>query len=332
MLMNLYVIKKGLTNKMFKLTVFTYGGDNTRIVDFINNCHKYEYPVYVDSSRGNNLEWLNQNNECGYFFYFGDDERLNDVEYVDDVKRKGGHQKPEYFFCCDKAEYAIKDAMFFILGMINGREPDLLKYPNTPVVKSVEEYKKFEMDENDIEYGLSMEYLGDRLDMMIYEVKKPRCEQYYTTIVKQFSKNGHRDFFSNLYICDSWGREFNPKDNEFLVGMWGMLNMEGECDLVGMLREATEQCLPSGAGEGGRIREEPEVWRKSLLEVKEIVLKKYKGLLIYFFFFSGGGGTSKLTVNGLNQTPSMSETNTCFLFFGVLVWGVLVINSKITNK
>lgn len=110
-------------------------------------------------------------------------------------------------------------------------------------------------------------------DVMLIEVRKPFCDVPYTDVIFQYSKRGFKPFFTDLFICDSWG--VYRKDIEFLEYMWKAWNMEGELNLDQRLREATERCFPS---EDRLPDTEPTVYRKPISEVTTMFEKREEGM------------------------------------------------------
>ena len=109
-------------------------------------------------------------------------------------------------------------------------------------------------------------------DIMLYEVTKPHTDLPYTSVTRFYSKKGHLPFFTDLFICQSWG--VARADVGFLKEMWKELQMTGEFDLEKLMKEATEKCMPSD----DRLPEpEPEVYRRSLEDTLTILKEKTVG-------------------------------------------------------
>ena len=117
-------------------------------------------------------------------------------------------------------------------------------------------------------YNLETRYL-EELDIMLYEVKKPFTDLPYTSVTRHYSKKGHKPFFTDLFICQSWG--VARSDISFLKHTWNQFKMEGGFDLETMMEEAVQKCLPS---ETHIPEPEPEVYRRSLLDVLSILEEK----------------------------------------------------------
>lgn len=96
----------------------------------------------------------------------------------------------------------------------------------------------------------------------------------YTVVARRFKENGFGDkpFFTALYSCTSW-HTFRHGE-AFLKAVWKNLGMEGDFNLMEMLKEETEACYPSGKGPG---KPEPEVYRKPIDEVVEVLKGKICG-------------------------------------------------------
>lgn len=120
-------------------------------------------------------------------------------------------------------------------------------------------------------YELYTKLIDDR-DVMLIQVEKPFCDLPYTVVIREFSKKGFRSFFTDLFICDSWG--VSRKDYEFLKQVWDYWEMKGDYDLDQMLHEATKRCFPS---EGAQPDAEPEVYRRPIENVLETFKKREEG-------------------------------------------------------
>lgn len=110
-------------------------------------------------------------------------------------------------------------------------------------------------------YNLVLREIKDR-DVMLVQVDKPFCDLPYTVVIRNYSEKGLKSFFTDLFICQSWG--VCRKDYEFLHQVWKHWGMEGNLDLDPMLLEATQRCFPQ---EGVQPEPEPEVYRRSIDEV-----------------------------------------------------------------
>lgn len=110
-------------------------------------------------------------------------------------------------------------------------------------------------------------------DVMLIQVEKPFCDLPYTVVIRNYSQKGLRSFFTDLFICDSWG--VSRKDFEFLEQVWKHFKMEGDYNLDQMLREATKRCFPQ---EGVQPESEPEVYRRPIENVLDTFQKRENGV------------------------------------------------------
>lgn len=90
----------------------------------------------------------------------------------------------------------------------------------------------------------------------LYEVVKPNTDRPYTVYEEKWVD--HINFFSSLFVCDSWG--VSRQDLQFLHSAWKNLGMPGCLDLEGLVQKRVYEC-EHGAPE-------PKVYRKSLIDVK----------------------------------------------------------------
>jgi hypothetical protein len=116
--------------------------------------------------------------------------------------------------------------------------------------------------------------LEEEIDRCLLEVVKPYTDKPYTTVIREFKKKGFLPFFTSLYVCSSWG--VCSKDHQFLQHLWNHLKMQeehGDLDLERRLKEDIEKCLPK---EGYVPDAEPEVYRLTIEEVREVWSGKRK--------------------------------------------------------
>lgn len=120
-------------------------------------------------------------------------------------------------------------------------------------------------------YQFRTQYL-ESIDTMLYEVKKPFVDLPYTSVTRNYKNKGHLPFFTDLFICQSWG--VARADVAFLAEMWKELKMDGVFDLDALMKHATEKCMPS---EDRFPEPEPEVYRRSLENTIVILKEKASG-------------------------------------------------------
>lgn len=111
-------------------------------------------------------------------------------------------------------------------------------------------------------------------DCMLIQITKPYTDRPYTAAIRNFSERGWLPFFTALFISSSWG--VCSKDIAFLGHVWHALDMQkkyGDINLEQRLKEDVERCLP---GEDSVPSSEPEVYRLTIMEVKELWSGKRK--------------------------------------------------------
>ena len=222
------------------------------------------YPIYIDFLHKEDKQWRLDNKETSYFFFIdgnGSDEWM--WQCID--------EDPD--FQITPPLECLRDGHEPILEWLDRLvEGVVVVYPHCPPPeKQLLELPVFEQDPGPKEYELETRLVND---FMFYQVKKPFVDRPYTTVVRGFEKNGHKRFFTNLFVCNSWG--VASKDIQFLYKAWEWFGMEGEFDLDAMMKEATDACKYPG------LEPEPEVWRSDLQSVLEIFNKRSG-------FYSGSG-------------------------------------------
>jgi hypothetical protein len=210
------------------------------------------YPVYMDFVNKENVQWRQNNKGTSYFYYFDgcpemlwecSDDDLPDLQMTPNGDCEGGDVLLHWMEC-----------------LING---DIKNYPYCdPPKAQILELPVFETDQGPQEYELQNKLVND---CMFYQVTKPHTDRPYVTVVRNFAQNGHKRFFTNLFVCNSWG--VARQDIQFLKKAWGWFEMEGEMDLNVLLKEATEACSKE-------MEAEPEVWRTTMDKVLEIFNKR----------------------------------------------------------
>lgn len=106
-------------------------------------------------------------------------------------------------------------------------------------------------------------------EKIIFEKSVP-----YTVVIRNFATRGYYPLFWSLFICNSWGKD--NKDIQFLKALWTDLKMEGEFNMDEILDNGMKECNWS-SGEGACAG--PEVYRKSITETLENLMKKERGYI-----------------------------------------------------
>lgn len=270
------------------LNIRIFGPMNDSKKELHNLFTRLGYPVYVDFVNGN-LQWVEKNKECSFFYYFNGS--AGNVSLWPCTEDEPDLQiTPPYDLFVDGGD----GLMDWLDGLLGG---DVVIYePAPPPVSQLLELPVFEADPGEKEYKLENMLVND---CMFYQVIKPNCDRPYTTVVREFGKKGHRRFFTNLFVCNSWG--VAKQDIQFLKKAWEWFEMEGEFDLDAMMKEATEACkYPT-------METEPEVWRNDLKAVLEIFNKRIGFYFVgySFFFFLAGSSCSKSTFVTLIRSPAL---------------------------
>ena len=246
-------------------------------VELINKIKEVGYGVFLDKKNGCNIDWIKKQMETAYFLV------LENGELVE------GSIDP-YVMVTPPEMDGVERYLEWCNNMRNGVVNDLGIAPLETVVLKLDEPE--EVVQN-TEYSVRTIWLNKDL---YYEVQKPYTDLPYTTVVYNFEKHGHLLFFTNLFICKSWGVSGN--DIGFLKELWGRWGMEGEFDIDKLLKERTESCYPNS----GDVMIEPTVWRKGVEHVLADVNKRNG---FYFLFFGAGSSCSKSTLVGLRKSPAV---------------------------
>lgn len=242
---------------------------------------KKYYPVFVD---GVNIDPVLMKNKykgsnSKFFALEGDDWLMYDLETVDLIP-------PSFLLSFDKDNKLSKEDWKIVRKWVqsifeddleddlNERMLELVPKPvelEEIVTLSKQIEPKVIPDQRDYLFRYVLE---DELDRCLIEVVKPYTDKPYTTVIRDFKKKGFLPFFTSLYVCTSWG--VCSKDHQFLQHLWTHLKMQlehGDLDLERRLKEDIEKCLPR---EGYVPNAEPEVYRLTIEEVKEVWSGKQK--------------------------------------------------------
>jgi hypothetical protein len=116
------------------------------------------------------------------------------------------------------------------------------------------------------EYRL-LKYYDKQKDWMYYEVQRNKYEDPFTTIIKNYSKNGMKPLFSNLYVSKSWG--LLKDDQDFLRALWiSEYGNDEEFDIPKLIESSFKHTFPQ-PGELPNVY--PEVYRRSIKTILNLI-------------------------------------------------------------
>ncbi len=244
------------------------------------------YPCMVDAVHHNDMDYFKRNYKCNYRLFhlseFLSSCLVENLEYAPDF----GICFSEKMTVTEKDWICIEryiETLFFpdtkVAPVITQNAKDLLDFAKVQEPLNVPE--DWEIPLNSY-YALESMHIENQ-DICIIQVEKPFCDLPYTVVIRNYSRKGLRSFFTDLFICNSWG--VATKDYLFLKNLWGHWGMEGELNLDQMLLEATQRCFPDEDVEiektpKGTVKfkkladTEPEVYRKPMKDVVERILNK----------------------------------------------------------
>ncbi len=248
-------------------TILTIFVDNPQTIDQLNIILKFkESPLnfMMDGVNRNNPSWFISNGRVGKVGkILGGLLFLYDVELMDDEY----YHQPDFLLVPPGDVDWIMIRVFLedvLLGIKGDYDIDeIMKMLPQPITQCIDPETIPEVAKNE-DYEFTKLY-DEKLDTMFYEVRKPNTDLPYTTATKNYKSQGHTPFFTALFICNSWGVSRN--DVPFLEELWMHLEMDGVFDIDGLLKDATEACLPN---ESGIINSEPSVYRRDLLQVQDL--------------------------------------------------------------
>lgn len=259
-----------------QITVFVDKPPTKKQEDLIKVLNQ-KFVVLVDAVHGKDKDYLKENYIKNYRFFFLSEFlsmcTSDELDYV----------APDFVICFNHDENITeKDwicieryiEIMFVPSIrhseiVTQRAAELLQTYVKPEPKLTPE--PVEPADLKSHYELFMKHVEER-DTMLVQVEKPFCDLPYTVVIRNYSEKGLKSFFTDLFICHSWG--VSRKDYEFLEQVWKHWNMEGEYNLDQMLREATERCFPR---ENAQPEAEPEVYRKPIPDVLFTLQNKEEG-------------------------------------------------------
>lgn len=261
-----------------KFTVFVADPQDSHYGNLLKTFTNLGYVALADGINYKNYNWYQKNIKVGRLFIFDKDELfmftvdnldsemiwLPDfaITFNDDALITEEQWDEIHLYC---KQHLTND----VIDMTNTMKVHELLGKPTSMTASIEDTPMLEADQD--YYGFNRCYL-DQQDIMLYEVTKPHTDLPYTSVTKNYSKKGHLPFFTDLFICQSWG--VARDDIAFLKEMWKELNMEGDFDIETLMKNATEKCMPK---DDQLPEPEPEVYRRSLNDTILILKEKALG-------------------------------------------------------
>ena len=268
------------------ITVFVSHPITTTENDIVKKFVDLEFAPLVDATHKNSHTWFLNNvkdtdhrlftfeNQNVYFYDVNDlhpemDFTPNLMIHWSETDRKLKEEewrsirewlKYKFFTSYDYIDYLTKEII---------AADELMKRPFT----DKRELKEEKVVTKDPDYYAFKTFFIEDKDTMLYEIFKPNTDLPYTSVIRNFSKRGHKAFFPTLYICNSWG--VSRHDLPFLSFMWKQLDLKDTFDMDNMLKEATEKCYPSSNGE---LQAEPEVYRRTIEDVLLILQTQQDGI------------------------------------------------------
>ena len=257
-----------------RFIVFASKPNTSEETKLIKTFHALGYSTFIDGKHKSDYGWLMKNIAVGKLFIYDDDEvYMFDKEQLD----QNMMFTPDFALVCNDTDVISEKEWDQIHLYLKQHLTDqIIDMTNTMKVHEMlgkPTYEKAVMNEiepakQQSHYSFDCKHLEDE-DIMLYQVIKPFTDLPYTSVTRNYSKKGHIPFFTDLFICQSWGVARN--DIAFLKFMWSELGMDGEFDLDNLMKSATESCYPS---ETSIPNSEPEVYRRSISDVIIILKEK----------------------------------------------------------
>jgi hypothetical protein len=257
-----------------KFVVFVNNPPTSNHAKLLNTFNDLGYATFCDGVHGKDYDWLMKNIVQARLFIYDDDkiymfgkEKLTAAmtflpDFAIIFNENANIGEEHWNIILTYLEQHLTDAMIDMTNTMKAHE--LLGKPTFEVAK----LEDVPMEKSQDFYSLTRRLLEDK-DIMLYEVRKPFTDLPYTSVTRNYSKKGHIPFFTDLFICQSWG--VARSDISFLKHMWDELQMDGDFDLDQLMKAATEKCYPA---DDNIPEPEPEVYRRSLEDVIVILKEK----------------------------------------------------------
>lgn len=261
-----------MTNNQPHIIIFYDKVANDRSRFLIKQFEKNGFEPKVDAVHVTDYSWFEKNCKSSYSLFLIRDKKVFQFFVEDLTQEMLFHPDFAIFYNVDVERptddwLLIKNYLMHIFeyqedAAVADQVKDILQ-PATKIIGT----KKFHVSshEGDPHYHFKTYHLPQK-DVMLYEVIKPNTEIPYTSVTREYSVKGHLPFFTDLFICDSWG--VARADFSFLKKIWKYLEMNDEFDIDALLKTATDRCFPS---DENVPQAEPEVYRRCMEEIIEKV-------------------------------------------------------------
>lgn len=219
---------------------------------YINNTRFFYLSEFLSRARSDEIQFMPD-----FVLNFDDNKTLSEQDWVCLERYFERLFLPSYRISPRVEETATKLIEEYI-------KPQLLKSP---------QQQQLENDQKQA-YEVRCEP-WEEMNLMIVELEKPYCDLPYTVVIRNFKDHGLQKFFTDLYYCRSWG--VCRQDFVFLQQLWKYWNLGGELTrerMDEMLHRAIERCFPTA---GENMIAEPEVYRRPLSNVVELLKDKMNG-------------------------------------------------------
>lgn len=247
---------------------------NDRSRFLVKQFEKHNFEPKVDAVHVKDYQWFTKNCVAkNYCLFLIRDQKVFSF-FVEDLNEEMMFHPDFAIFYNNDIEKTLDDWLLikkylshvFDYSEMVEEELELAKILIQPAIK-LKSKTDFDVKSHagDPRYEFRMVHL-DQKDIMLYEIKKPNTELPYTTVTRNYSMKGHLPFFTDLFICESWG--VARADFSFLKKVWVHLEMDGDFDIDSLLKAATEKCYPR---EDQIPEPEPEVYRRDIETVVQQV-------------------------------------------------------------
>jgi hypothetical protein len=234
-------------------------------VDWIKNLIALDIEPCVDALHWGDKKWRKDNfSKCPHRFYSEELRSFFTVQDEEDDDDDDKAYSPDIAIAFNEDQVVSEKEWFALFVWVTenfSNECSIIEKPSVIKVGCEDVIEKVK-DE-----GYAFQTFITDQDIMFYQVKKPQVEIPYTTYTENFSERGHLDFFTSLFICESWGCS---TDVNFLSEIWKFLGMTGKFNIEDLYCDRVARCIKGEA--------EPVVYRAFLDDVMQTVKDAKSGV------------------------------------------------------
>ena len=242
-----------------KLILYFFPDDNEEVNKVLQTFTDEGYAPLVDAKNRGNWAWLESNFKQHKMFFL-----IQDGKWLLSNDLKEGDIWPHLIVTVNEGEECPDWATVY--EWVSGGPAGQWLKPvgGESLSKNTDISSKFYEEELLGDHYGYREHLHEEQDVMLHEVVKPFTDRPYVSVTRGWKEKGMSEFWSSLFICDSWGL---GADISFLHQLWKHKGNIEDMPLEQMVKERVDRCQG--------LEREPEVYRRTLEEVQELFQSRH---------------------------------------------------------